>query len=173
MSSNINDYTTLHTDYNWEDVCINLKHHQQTCTSEGGLIFKSGFYSCIIVDLIMQDEFRCVNLIGRIRRTWKTHQITPHMPWYESWSSGLPLNALSQGRIHGILTQVKWRFKNSKVKHTIALPFWCWKYIQYSHHATNWYVENPETISSQFWIGCLRKSICSLPVKIGFWINLN
>ena len=69
MSSNINDYTTLHTDYNWEDVCINLKHHQQTCTSEGGLIFKSGFYSCIIVDLIMQDEFRCVNLIGRIRRT--------------------------------------------------------------------------------------------------------
>jgi hypothetical protein len=43
MSSNINDYATLNTDYNREDVCINLKN-QQTCTSEGGPIFKIWFF---------------------------------------------------------------------------------------------------------------------------------
>jgi hypothetical protein len=77
MSSNINDYATPNTDYHWEDVCINFKN-QQTCTSEGGPIFKSGFSSCIIVDLIMEREFRFVliSLVG-IGEHEKTHQITP------------------------------------------------------------------------------------------------
>ena len=32
---------------------------------------------CFIVDLLMQQSFRCVNVIGRSRRTWTTNQIIP------------------------------------------------------------------------------------------------
>jgi hypothetical protein len=37
--------------------------------------FESDLCWCFIADLLMQYNFRCVNLIGRSRRTWKTNRI--------------------------------------------------------------------------------------------------
>ena len=73
---------------NWEDQCIQLRN-QQTCTSnkrnqtKEGPIFNPCLADasleiswCFIGDLLMQQKFHSVNLIGR-SWTWKTNQITP------------------------------------------------------------------------------------------------
>jgi len=38
--------------------------------------FKFDFCICFTVDLLMQHELRCVNVISRISRTWKSNRIT-------------------------------------------------------------------------------------------------
>ena len=87
MFSNINNNSTLSSEHDWEDLCIQLRN-QRTCTSDnykwtrGGSIFNPVFGRCFSADLQMQHEFRCVNLIGRSWRTWKTNQITPtYLTW--------------------------------------------------------------------------------------------
>ena len=56
--------------------------------------FQSDFSICFIVDLLMQHEFCCVNLIGWSRRTWKRIQITPtHLKgllYMTSWGFLIP-----------------------------------------------------------------------------------
>ena len=43
------------------------------------LEFQSGFGKCVNIDLLMQHNFCCGNLIGRSWRTWKTYQILPRL----------------------------------------------------------------------------------------------
>ena len=76
MSSNINNFSTLHSGCKCEDLCIIQLRNQQTCTSElkHG---RSSFYICFVIGLLMQHEFRWVKLIGRSCRTSKWNHITP------------------------------------------------------------------------------------------------
>ena len=76
------NYSKLSSEHNWEDLCVQLRN-RQTCTSDnhnlirGGPIFNPVFDDCFIMDLPMQHRLRCVNLIVRSRRTWKTNGIIP------------------------------------------------------------------------------------------------
>ena len=62
MSSKINNYFTLHSEHNWENLHIQLKN-QQTCTSsnyknnKGRSDFQYGFCICFSVDMLIQYEF--------------------------------------------------------------------------------------------------------------------
>ena len=92
MSSNIKNYSTLDNEHNLEDLYIQLQN-QQTYTSEhhnhikGSPIFNPVFCICLIVDLLMQHEFCCVNLIGRSWRTQKKR--TKTTPTYLSHTYSL------------------------------------------------------------------------------------
>ena len=71
----INNLSTLNNEHNCGDLCIHSRN-QQTCTSNNskymrrGLIFNPIFVN-VIVDVLMQLKFDCVNIIGRGWRTWK------------------------------------------------------------------------------------------------------
>ena len=76
------NYSTLHSEHNWEDLCIQLRN-QQLCTSDnhsrnqGRSYFQCHFCICFVANLPLQHEFCCVNMIGKCWRTWKTDQLTP------------------------------------------------------------------------------------------------
>jgi hypothetical protein len=70
MSSNNNNHFTLDIEHDWED--LSYVYIQEinnilkiTITKEGRFDFQSSFCKCFIVDLRMQHNFCCVNLIGR------------------------------------------------------------------------------------------------------------
>ena len=56
---------------------INKMHFNMTIAKFGRSDFQSNFCICFIIDLLMQHDLCCINLIGRSWRTWKTNQTTP------------------------------------------------------------------------------------------------
>ena len=78
MSLSFINYSTHNSVHNF-----NGRGIKRTCTFDDHnqimkvLFFQSKFGSCFIIVLLVQHEFRCVNLIGRSWRTWKLNWITP------------------------------------------------------------------------------------------------
>jgi hypothetical protein len=67
MSSSFNNYSPLTNEYNWNDICVQLrinKHALPIITTKAGEIrFKKnsyGSYICFIVNLLTQHKFCCV-----------------------------------------------------------------------------------------------------------------
>jgi hypothetical protein len=84
MSSNINNYySTLSNKNKWEDLCLQVRN-PQTCTSDdqnrmrGGPIFNPVCRS-FILDLQMQHELCCVNLVGSVAIGKQPRSSTPRI----------------------------------------------------------------------------------------------
>ena len=58
--------------FNW-----GINAHLISITESGEASFGSDFCWCFIIYMLMQQKFRCINLIGVGWGTWKTKQITP------------------------------------------------------------------------------------------------
>ena len=77
-------YFKLNNEHNWKDMCISIKeinkHALSTTTTnsiQGGPILNLTYADVSIVDLLLQHEFCCINLIGGGLRTWTTNHTTP------------------------------------------------------------------------------------------------
>ena len=85
-SSNINNYSTLNSEHNWEGLCIYSRNQQHalliTITNQGRSNFQFDFCICFIIDMLLQCDFCCVNLIGRSWRTWKEELHDTHMLYH-------------------------------------------------------------------------------------------
>ena len=59
--SNINDYSTLNIEHDWEDLCISLRNGQTryiaNVINQGKSNLRSGYRKCFIVDLLMRHKF--------------------------------------------------------------------------------------------------------------------
>ena len=87
MSLNIDNYFTLNNEHNSKDLCIQLRNQQTRIFDnhnwiKGNLIFQFGFCICFIVDLLMQCEFRCANLISG---NWRTYFYQWCFSEYDLW----------------------------------------------------------------------------------------
>ena len=72
--------SAFNSEHDWEDLCIQLKNQKRCTTDKLNRImvqYPIRFWWCFIIDLLMQHNFRCVNLIGRRWSTWKTDWLIP------------------------------------------------------------------------------------------------
>jgi hypothetical protein len=72
-------YIVFNSHHNWEEFCIQSRN-RQTWTSANQNQITGGlnlYWCCFIIELLMQHEFHCVNLIGRSWRAWQTNRSTP------------------------------------------------------------------------------------------------
>lgn len=82
MSSNSINHSTLHSEHDWEELCVQLRN-PETGTSynrnwnQGRIDFQSDVFCwCVIVDLLIKQNIRLVYGMGRSWRTWKPNRIT-------------------------------------------------------------------------------------------------
>ena len=78
-SSHFSNHSTLNSEHNWENLCIFQWRHTLliTITKLRDVQLSIQFLLMLIIDVLMQHKFHCVNQIGRSWRTWKTNWITP------------------------------------------------------------------------------------------------